>query len=88
MRLTDVSDRQTDNPYSASDAKMPPATKTVPIATDELVSKIVGHAIKGDDKRLIRFVVELKRTYGPEAPVQYLLNTDKNVQEMLKAALV
>ena len=86
MKLHDVSDRNEEHPYSVADAKVPSLSRTKPIETDALVSGIVGYKIKGDDKRLIQFVVALKREYGPEASAQYLINTNKEVQDKLKVA--
>lgn len=88
MKLIDVSDRSEANPYSVADAKAPSPNRTAPIETDALVSKIVGFQVKGDDKRLIQFVVQLKKDFGPESPTQYLLNTNKEVQDRLKAMFI
>lgn len=85
MKLRDVSDRTEDNPYSVADTRRPETLRSKPIETDAIVSKILGYDVKGDDKRLVQFVVQLKKELGPEAPVQYLLNTSKTVQEQLKA---
>lgn len=85
MALKDVSDRQLENGYTVAESKQPDKQTWKPIETDDVVSKIVGYNVKGDDKRLIQFVVQLKKEFGPEAQVQYLLNTNQEVQEKLKA---